>query len=128
MERKKIVLILMSLFVFSLTHAGVTYYSALDFQKEMVLNKQSLIIDVRTSDEFSSGHIKQAKNVNVEDDEFIDKIKKLSRRNEVLLYCRTGHRTEMARGILEKLGYKNLGILKGGIQTWIKAGLPLEEQ
>lgn len=44
---------------------------------------------------------------------------------KILVYCRSGHMSKMAASKLAEMGYKNIYDLDGGINAWIKEGLPL---
>ncbi|WP_456371074.1 rhodanese-like domain-containing protein [Geoglobus sp.] len=44
---------------------------------------------------------------------------------KILVYCRSGHMSKMAASKLAEMGYKNIYDLDGGINAWIKKGLPL---
>ena len=44
----------------------------------------------------------------------------------IVVYCRTGHRSGIAYGVLKKMGYRNLYNLEGGITRWIQEGRPVE--
>ncbi len=61
------------------------------------------LIDVRTSSEFSSGHIEGAKNVPL--GELGSRLDKLSKQKPVVVYCRSGARSARAARMLEKAGY-----------------------
>jgi phage shock protein E len=75
--------------------------------------KPAAIIDVRTSEEFSAGHIDGAINIPVDQiGQGIHSIKGLKKDSPILIYCRSGRRSSMARLTLEQQGYKN--ILDGG--------------
>jgi phage shock protein E len=69
--------------------------------------KSTLIIDVRTPEEYSSGHIDGAINIplNVIANEIGNYTKDKSRK--IFLYCRTGSRSGQALEILKNLGYTN---------------------
>ncbi|KAJ3174388.1 hypothetical protein HDU88_000356 [Geranomyces variabilis] len=45
--------------------------------------------------------------------------------DEIVLYCGSGMRSVLAADALQKLGYKNVTSLRGGIGAWTKEGLPL---
>ena len=73
-----------------------------------------IILDVRRSDEYASGHIKGAINIANEDILNVD-LKKLPDKNQTIyVYCRTGRRSKEAAEKLVALGYKNI-IEFGGI-------------
>ncbi len=83
----------------------------------MRTNKKIWIIDVRTKDEFYSGHLNMAINVPLQDiREKIERI--IKNKNElIVVYCQSGGRSRKACLKLEKLGYLNVYNLKGGIDN-----------
>lgn len=84
------------------------------------------ILDVRTREEFESGHIDKAIRVSWPDKEFSKRIgKKLDPQKPVLVYCRSGRRSAQAADELIKLGFKDVRALEGGILLWTEAGKPL---
>lgn len=86
--------------------------------KEISLNgvKPAVIIDVRTPEEFAAGHVDGALNIPYEQIAGgIKTVKGLKKDQPVLLYCRSGRRSAIAKVALEKEGYKR--ILDGGGMT-----------
>ena len=76
-----------------------------------------LLVDVRTREEFESGHIPGAILLPIEDIRE-GKVDALTEREQtLLLYCRTGRRAEDAAEILSKMGYRNVCTI-GGIFDW----------
>ncbi len=60
------------------------------FEKE-IRTDSVLLLDVRTPEEYSEGHIEGAININVQSDDFRQKVKQeLSKDSTVLVYCRSG--------------------------------------
>lgn len=88
-------------------------------------NKDIQLIDVRKPEEFSSGHLENAVNMNFYDDDFEDQIKTLDKSKDVYLYCRSGGRSGKAAQKLEALGFTKVYDLEGGILNWEKQNLPL---
>jgi phage shock protein E len=87
------------------------------------------ILDVRTKEEFASGHLEKAKLIPWTDKDFSERVKKeLDPAKPLLVYCRSGRRSADASAQLAKLGFKNLRGLDGGIIAWTKDGLPLAKQ
>jgi phage shock protein E len=77
------------------------------------------IIDVRTAQEFSGGHIEGAINIPYDQiDVGIRSIKGLTKEAPILLYCRSGRRSAIARESLEKLGFRRV-LDGGGMETLI---------
>ena len=78
------------------------------------------IIDVRTPEEFAAGHIDGAVNIPVDKiGQGIRSVKGLKKDSPILVYCRSGHRSAMARLTLEQQGYKNI-LDGGGMEDLVK--------
>jgi len=71
------------------------------------LKRGALVIDVRTSGEFESGHLSQAINMPLDEIEghVLSQVK--NRQQVLLLHCQSGIRSRMAVKRLEKIGYQN---------------------
>ena len=79
--------------------------------------KADVIIDVRTIDEYKSGHIENSLNIEWK---AIDEINEFIAKDEkIYLYCRSGNRSGKAQNILIDIGYKDVTNL-GGINTAAK--------
>lgn len=76
-----------------------------------------LLIDVRTPDEYKSGHIPGAKNIDVKNWSFDQEIGKLDSCRPVAVYCRSGMRSTMAAVKLTQKGFKVFELEKG-INSW----------
>lgn len=78
-----------------------------------------IILDVRTRQEFSSGHIPNAIVIPVEEltssNEMPNELK--DKKKTILVYCRSGRRSTMAAQHLANMGYENI-LEFGGITTW----------
>lgn len=81
----------------------------------------SIIVDVRTPQEFATGHIANANNIDIYDNAFQSKALKLDKSKTILVYCRSGSRSAQAASILRKQGYQVVD-LAGGIGAWTSAG------
>lgn len=86
---------------------------------QLTKNPNGIIIDVRTPKEFYSGHIKDASNINFYSDDFIDKLNIVRKDIPIYVYCRSGGRSSSAANKMEKLGFKKVYNLVGGIGAWI---------
>lgn len=85
--------------------------------KEMLkTNKNIIIIDVRTEEEYQDNHIPRAINIPLQD--IREKIGRIARnKNDVIIvYCEYGGRSRKACNKLEKMGYTNVYNLDGGIE------------
>lgn len=73
----------------------------------------ALLVDVRTAAEFSTGSVKGA--VNIPLDKIAAQLNKLKGKPQIVVFCRSGNRSGMAKGILEQNGFQN--VVNGG--TWL---------
>lgn len=88
----------------------------LSYEEAMELYKRenAILIDVRTPEEYKRKHIEGAMNIptyeiNNIKDEIMDK------NTVILLYCKTGKRSKMAKEILMQNGYRNVYTFDGRI-------------
>ena len=96
---------------------------------DLIKNKNAVIIDVRTPEEFAESHLPEANNFPVDTlSQNIETIKKLQRDKPLLVYCRSGKRSARATEILQNLGVNSLYNLKGGIKAWSDANNPLVKE
>jgi thioredoxin 1 len=100
--------------------------SATAFYKNIISDKFSQVIDVRTPQEFSEGYIANAINVNWNDNSFDTEVLKFNKNKPVYIYCLAGGRSANAAIKLTELGFKTVFDLKGGINAWRNANLPLK--
>ena len=84
--------------------------------KEFDQKKGMMILDVRTHKDYERGHIPGAIHVPLSD--IGDKIKKLKKDKDLVVYCENGNRSIWAIKRLMGMGYKNLFNLKGGYLAW----------
>ena len=98
-------------------------FESLDVEAfEKVISDTSVVrLDVRSIDEYASGHIAKAINIDVMKDDFKTKATSLLPKDKTIaLYCRSGRRSKKAAGILVENGYKVVE-LNSGISGWINA-------
>ncbi len=82
-----------------------------------------LLLDVRTPEEFASGHIPGAVNISLQTLE--SRLSELPTDQPIVIYCRSGNRSATAANILLRRGFAPLYDL-GGILTWQAQGLPVQ--
>ena len=86
-------------------------------------NENGFIVDLRDSEEFQNGHITGSINI-----PFINLSKRtneIPQDKSVILVCEMGNVSPNAGELLKKEGFKELLILKGGINEWRIQNLPL---
>lgn len=100
---------------------AVTKVSAAD--AVTILAQPSItVVDVRTPAEYSSGHLADAVNIDIEGSTFEEQITSLPREDTYFVYCRSGNRSGVATDKMADLGFTTVYDLQGGIAEWQAAG------
>jgi len=86
-------------------------------------NDDAQLVDVRTQEEFSVSHLKNAQNICVTDADFKERVASLDKTKPVYVYCKKGGRSARAANILKDLGFTKIYDLQGGITEWEKKNL-----
>lgn len=107
--------------------SGIKNVSSTEAYDLLTSAKEIMIIDIRTPEEFSRGHLEGAVNIDYYAPDFNDMLGKLDKKNTYLVYCRTGSRSDKSLAVIKKLGFKNILHMYRGIAEWKNAGLPLGE-
>jgi len=94
---------------------------------QLLLLDEVQLVDVRTAEEYQSGHIEGAVNIDVQQEDFKSKAGKLDKNKPVLVYCRSGKRSSNAGSILESMGFKRIVNLDGGMLAWEEEEKPVEK-
>ena len=76
--------------------------------KQLLAQPGTQVLDVRTPVEFLTGHLAQAKNLNVNGDDFPQEIAKLDTSKTYVLYCHSGKRSAKALGLMQQHGFHHL--------------------
>ena len=77
-----------------------------------------VLLDVRTPEEFASGHIPGA--VNIPHDQLPNRLAELAgaKNKDVVVYCRSGRRSALAQETLNAQGFKSVLHLEGDMLKW----------
>ncbi|MFI5134410.1 MAG: rhodanese-like domain-containing protein [Chitinophagales bacterium] len=78
----------------------------------------TVILDVRTPEEYQQGHIPHATLINFHDQNFSQRLDSLDKSKTYLVYCAAGGRSSQASSLLEKKGFKNIYNLEHGFSQW----------
>lgn len=88
-----------------------------------LINDGAAVVDIRSADAFARGHITNAKNI--PQDELAAKRDTLNKQKPLVAVCDAGVTTNRAVASLRKAGFENVYGLKGGMNGWTQAGLPV---
>lgn len=112
-----------ALFLPSLVRRGARV-SVLQATQYMNQSK-TLILDVRSNEEFATGHMQNAKNIPLSElDARMKEIEK-SKSNIIITVCESGIRSASALTILSKAGFNQAFSLDGGMSAWKTQGMPV---
>ncbi len=101
---------------------------AKSFHEKLTENTDVQLVDVRTPEEYNSGHIGNSLNLNIYDSNFEKEISKLDKDKPVFVYCRSGGRSSSAASKLVDMGFSEIYDLQGGITAWNANNLSLEQR
>lgn len=120
-----IVLLLVGILMYvQLSAQTVQHISAEEFQK-LAIDTSSIVVDVRTNAEYIMGHIEGAVLIDFKKSNFKERIEKLDKSKNLLLYCRSGNRSKHAANMLDKSGFSSIYNLKRGVIEWKEYEYPL---
>lgn len=121
---KSLIMALSLLGLFS-CKAGYTNLRLDQFASKVEAYPPVCLVDVRTPEEFSEGHIMGAVNYDWYDSLFVDNISAAYDKSAPLyVYCRSGKRASEASAALAKAGFEVYN-LEGGYISWTEAGKPV---
>ena len=97
-------------------------------QAVLLMNREKAhIVDVRSPEEFATGHLIGAKNI-PRDKLQAYLVKSISdKKRPLILVCASGMRSQKAVGVAKAQGFEQAHSLGGGLKIWQDANLPLEK-
>lgn len=81
-------------------------------------DKTITILDIRTPEEFSLGHIKNAINIDYYAPDFEEKITALPTDKTYAIHCASGRRSTTALKTFEKVGFTHIFHIEDGFNAW----------
>lgn len=95
--------------------------------QQSIQKKDVQVFDVRTAGEYNTGHLHDALQADyTKKQEFIERVQYLDKEQAIYIYCLSGGRSTAAAKWLRENGFREVIELKGGINAWKQAGLPVE--
>jgi phage shock protein E len=129
MKTKLILPVLALLFCSFTTIAAQTKVEVNSKQVNSMLQKDKkwIVLDVRSAEEFNSGHIRGAVNIDIRQPDAFSKIDKLNKDAKYIVHCRTNHRSGMAVDHMLQSGFKNIYQMMDGWSGWSTNNLPVQK-
>jgi rhodanese-related sulfurtransferase len=106
------------LFIFLLAGCSSASYEniSVDDAITMVEKGEVTVLDVRTPEEYNSGHIPGSELMPLQIIEGMSE--ELDKDKKYLIVCRSGNRSQQASDILAQKGFKNIVNMTGGMNEW----------
>jgi rhodanese-related sulfurtransferase len=89
-----------------------------EFADHIQNTPDAIILDVRTPEEYDSGHLPGAINIDINGFDFLEQVENLDPSRPYFVYCKMGGRSARACLTMHEQGFANLHNLKGGILAW----------
>ena len=116
--------------------AGWSYHSYLLSVKQLragltkapsMAQKGFVLIDVRSVEEHAGGFI-PGTDFNIDFREIAERHREIGAQpdDHIVVYCQSGHRSNIAAEALADLGYKHVYNVSGSMNAWVAAGFPVE--
>lgn len=86
---------------------------------------ETVVLDLRTPDEFEMFYIKNAVNLDCQSPYFERRLKALPRQTPYLIHCHSGGRSLKTLDLFERLGFEKIIHMDEGLRAWMHADLPL---
>ncbi len=100
--------------------------STTQFQEMVKSKENAIILDVRTPQEVASGAIEGNVALDYYGNDFTAQLNKLDKNAPILIYCAVGGRSGDAMRKMQKMGFKEVYNLSGGIRAWQSEGKPVK--
>jgi len=113
----------MDFFSQSASQSGINQLNPAQLQTMLSKSPKPFLLDVRTPQEFKEGHIQEAELIPLND--LANQLNRIPKDREVICICQSGSRSSAAAQQLNSLGYK-VSNLRGGMELWARAGLPIK--
>jgi rhodanese-related sulfurtransferase len=84
--------------------------------KQLIDNKDVVVLDVRTPEEYQEGHIPNAILIPLQ--ELENKLNELDKKDHYLVVCRSGNRSAQASEVLTSNSFANIYNMSGGMNNW----------
>jgi thioredoxin len=106
------------------TSPGKTILDPASFDATIKSTANAVVIDVRTPEEFSKGHLQNAKNIDWNGANFDKQTENIDKTKPVFVYCLSGGRSSAAAAKMRSNGFTTVYELEGGMMKWRAANLP----
>ena len=87
----------------------------------------AVIVDIRTDEEYSQGHIAGVKHIDFFSSDFSERMSEFDKDAMLVIHCASGGRSAKAVSQLKRLGFAQVHDYAGGMKDWLQKGYPVEK-
>ncbi len=113
------------------TSSTLALVSGTEFTSTYTNTRGAVLLDVRTKEEYTEGHLEGAINIDFHDPAFSSHLQQLDKTVPYFVYCRSGNRSGQTVSLMKKSGFTSIYELKGGLvgntQLPLVTGAPTDE-
>jgi rhodanese-related sulfurtransferase len=95
---------------------SVSEITSQEVKQKQVAGEDFILLDVRQPDEYFEAHIEGARLIPL--DQLDQRVQELDPNQEIIVYCRSGYRSNQAARLLLIQGFTRVKSMKGGILAW----------
>ena len=105
---------------------GIAQVSALE-AVQLINRRDAAVLDVRNAEEYAAGHIPNARNIPF--GELTDRLREIEKLKSrpLIVNGQAGAHAAKVCGALKKIGFTDVVALRGGLNGWVEASLPVEK-
>ena len=94
---------------------------------QLMNRRDAVVLDVRETAEYAAGHIPNARNIPFA--QLTDRLRELEKlkARPIIISGHTGARAAKVCEALKKIGFNDVFALRGGLNGWVEASLPVEK-
>ena len=126
MKQLGLTFILLVAFLIEMKAQSVQNVDAIKF-KQLIATEDAILLDVRTPQEYSRGHIQGSTAINIADPEFASRIGLLQKDKTILIYCLSGSRSIAAANYMSQNGFKKIYNMQFGMMDWNQQRFAVEQ-
>ncbi len=123
---KILTITIINLFLLGCATTGEGYMQQAELLNKINQGKAPVIVDVRSTAEYQSGHVPGAIHISFWTAFTTDKMDTYNKDDVIVLYCAHGPRAGIAKLAFYFAGFNKLNYLSGHMTGWTKAKLPVE--
>ncbi len=101
-----------------MNQTAVPEITATELNQRLAAGDVPVLVDVREAHEPAIADLPRHGQVLIPTGEFMDRISELDPASEIVLYCRSGARSEWAARLLLQAGFSSVLNLRGGVLAW----------